>query len=85
MFQLLIPRLWYQISLALMLKWEMNGSWALCSLLSRSLKTAGIGKGSEDGILFAFQMKEFRVGPLGLSQWHLPAGLSDNPASHSLP
>ena len=84
-FQLIIPRLWYQISLALMLKWEMSGRWVLCSLLSCSLKTAGMGKGREDGILNAFKMKEFSVGPLGLSQWHLPAGLSDNLAPHSLP
>ena len=63
----------------------MSGSWVLCSLLSCSLKAAGMGKGGEDGILYAFKMKEFSVGPLGLSQWHLPAGLSDNPAPHSLP
>ena len=44
-----------------------------------------MGKGREDGILYAFKMKEFSVGPLGLSQWHLPAGLSDNLAPHSLP
>lgn len=74
------------------MKWEMTCNPFTCiqmgkdlqrSLLPRHLGTVGFGKRSVDGILLAFKIKDFSMGPLGFPHWCLPVDLSDNLAAHS--